>query len=636
VLKDIIKDLYYPSPYIFNEIPVEILGQVYEQFLGRVIRLTPGHRAKVEEKPEVRKAGGVYYTPKYIVDYIVEHTVGKLLEGKTPKQVADLKIVDPACGSGSFLLGAFQYLLRWHEDWYLAHDPEKWAGATGAAMVPAQEGGWRISTAEKKRILLNNIFGVDIDAQAVEVTKLSLLLKVLEGETGQLSLGFERVLPDLGDNIQCGNSLIGPDYYQDKQLALFSEDELYRINAFDWEAAFPEVFAQGGFDAVIGNPPWISLSGKFGADIYSSSEIDYLIKKFKGNTYMPNIYEYFIVLGIRVLSASGVVGYIVPDRLGFNQQFISLRRKIVEENTIHRLLYKVPFPNITADTLIFIIQRSKCTESHKIEISEYDKGTIYVNQKTLINTSEYSFRYYENQETMLLIQKIDKNSDLELGSICKTTSGFGGKSKLITRKRIDDDQIRTMKGESIDRYVFKYYFYFDFKKQNITGRTTNTYKLGFKPKILIRKTGDSLIATYDETGFYPEQSLYFIYEKESPVSYFYLLGLLNSKLMNFYYKEKSLTNKKSIAQVKKKDLDKLPIIVTDLSGNDEKQKHDYLVSLVNRMLVLNKRLSLCGTPDEKTRFQRQIDATDAEIDRLVYDLYGLSDEEIRIVEESVE
>ena len=127
MLKEIIKDIYYPCPYIFKEIPVEILGQVYEQFLGQVIRLTAGHQAKVEEKPEVRKAGGVYYTPTYIVDYIVANTVGKLLEGKTPSEAAALKIVDPACGSGSFLLGAFRYLIDWHEQWYLDNDPAKWA-----------------------------------------------------------------------------------------------------------------------------------------------------------------------------------------------------------------------------------------------------------------------------------------------------------------------------------------------------------------------------------------------------------------------------------------------------------------------------------------------------------------------------
>src|SRR5207245_260115 len=119
VLKRIIRRLYYPdSPYEFSVLPADTLGQVYEQFLGKVIRLTPGHQAKVEDKPEVKKAGGVYYTPTYVVDYIVSRTVAKVLEGHTIKDAAKLKIVDPACGSGSFLIGAYQYLLDWHRQQY--------------------------------------------------------------------------------------------------------------------------------------------------------------------------------------------------------------------------------------------------------------------------------------------------------------------------------------------------------------------------------------------------------------------------------------------------------------------------------------------------------------------------------------
>jgi hypothetical protein len=195
VLKDIISNLYYPkSPYAFLYIPSDILGQVYERFLGKVIRLTNGHQAKVEEKPEVRKAGGVYYTPTYIVEYIVKNTVGKLVENKSPKDIASLKIVDPACGSGTFLLGAYQFLLDWHLNWYSENEPEK--AEKNKAIVKIGD-GYRLTTAKKKEILLNNIHGVDIDAQAVEVTKLSLLLKVLENASGQLGLGLERVLPDL-------------------------------------------------------------------------------------------------------------------------------------------------------------------------------------------------------------------------------------------------------------------------------------------------------------------------------------------------------------------------------------------------------------------------------------------------------
>jgi hypothetical protein len=210
-LKDIIKGLYYPnSPYEFSVLPADILGQVYEQFLGKVIRLTDGHRAVVEDKPEVKKAGGVYYTPTYIVDYIVKNTVSRLLGNATPlssplpfgpgltadgsreelkggpksairqltpKEASKLRILDPACGSGSFLIGAFQHLIDWHRDWYVNNDPQKWATAKSPALFQSHGGEWRLTTSEKRRILLNNIYGVDIDPQAVEVTKLSLLLK---------------------------------------------------------------------------------------------------------------------------------------------------------------------------------------------------------------------------------------------------------------------------------------------------------------------------------------------------------------------------------------------------------------------------------------------------------------------------
>ncbi|KAF0132653.1 MAG: type IIS restriction enzyme Eco57I (endonuclease Eco57I) [Candidatus Saganbacteria bacterium] len=142
-IKEIIKGLYYPdSPYQFDYMPIEILGQVYEQFLGKVIHLTESHRAVIEEKPEVRKAGGVYYTPKYIVDYIVKNTVGKLLEGKNPKQAAKIKILDPACGSGSFLIGAYQYLLDWHREWYVNDGALEWAKKKSPALYQDTQGEW--------------------------------------------------------------------------------------------------------------------------------------------------------------------------------------------------------------------------------------------------------------------------------------------------------------------------------------------------------------------------------------------------------------------------------------------------------------------------------------------------------------
>ncbi|MCX7003807.1 MAG: restriction endonuclease subunit M, partial [bacterium] len=300
-LKDIFQNLYYPDcPYQFSVLPIQILGDVYEQFLGKVIRLTAGHQAKIEEKPEVKKAGGVKYTPAFVTANIVKNTVGALIEkivddcGNAIKDagklyttvlaaVAALKICDPACGSGSFLIAAYQYLLDWYLQWHVQHEalalkmkpaPIYIVGSKGeAARVQGSGFGitatpdlspteapmhrctgapnFRLTTAEKKRILLNNIFGVDIDGQAVEVTKLSLLLKVLEGENQdtlerQLSLFHERALPDLSSNIKCGNSLIGPEFYEHQQMTLLNDDERRRINVFDWHAAFPQVFRSAG------------------------------------------------------------------------------------------------------------------------------------------------------------------------------------------------------------------------------------------------------------------------------------------------------------------------------------------------------------------------------------------------------
>ncbi|CAG1013013.1 partial Type IIS restriction enzyme Eco57I, partial [Anaerolineales bacterium] len=417
-LQDIIKNLYYPeSPYVFREIPSDILGQVYERFLGKVIRLTASHRAKVEEKPEVRKAGGVYYTPTYIVEYIVENTVGKLVNreqrlessgksggGMTPKDVEKLKILDPACGSGTFPLGAYQYLLDWHLKWYTEHDPEKWASSkkppiyeTRTSPKVGEAGrGWRLTTSKKKEILLNNIYGVDIDPQAVEVTKLSLLLKVLEGEShetigSQLALFQERVLPDLGRNIKCGNSLIGSDYYEGRQLTmLVDEDERYRVNAFDWKAEFPQVFIQGGFDAVIGNPPYIRIQ-----TLQESSPIDVeFFKKHyqaasKGNY---DIYVVFVEKGLDVLNGKGRLGFILPHKF-FNAQYGEPIRGVVADGkhlakVVHFGDQQV-FESATTYTCLLFLDKTGREEFEFTKVSDLD-GWRATQTSEVLETSEVS------------------------------------------------------------------------------------------------------------------------------------------------------------------------------------------------------------------------------------------------------
>ncbi|WP_341853178.1 Eco57I restriction-modification methylase domain-containing protein [Leptospira alexanderi] len=249
IFQNIIKSLYYPDcPYELSVLPIEILGNIYEQFLGKTIRLTTSHQAKVEEKEEVRKAGGVYYTPQYIVHYIVKNTIGEKVKDVDLYNHPKLTVLDPACGSGSFLVGAYSFLL----DKYLKN----------GLVYQVSRNTYRLSIEVKQNILLHHIFGVDIDGQAVEVTKLSLLLKLMEDENSEsadrlFKHSDIKLLPDLHKNIKCGNSLIGSDFYEEKDLSLFGKIELRKVNTFDWEKEFADVFNDGGFDCVIGNPPYV-------------------------------------------------------------------------------------------------------------------------------------------------------------------------------------------------------------------------------------------------------------------------------------------------------------------------------------------------------------------------------------------
>src|SRR4030067_3019065 len=219
----------------------------------------------------------------------------------SPKQISKIRILDPACGSGSFLLGAYQYLLDYHRDWYQKDGAQKHT----KEIYQGQGGQWYLTTQEKKRILLNNIYGVDIDPQAVEVTKLSLLLKVLEGENQdtlekQMKLFKERALPDLGSNIKCGNSLIGPDFYSvgaGLALPLFDKEEVYRINPFDWQKEFPEIMERGGFDTVIGNPPYIRIQTM---KEWAPVEVE-LYKKYYASASKGS-YDIYVVFAERGLS----------------------------------------------------------------------------------------------------------------------------------------------------------------------------------------------------------------------------------------------------------------------------------------------------------------------------------------------
>jgi N-6 DNA Methylase len=250
----LIAALYPPfSPYRFDVIGADLLGAVYERFLGQTIEITDAGQVILEDKPEVRHAGGVYYTPRWVVDRIVQAALAPHVEGKGPRAVRNIRILDPACGSGSFLLGAMDYLFHYLDRYYTDHpdvEPSK--------HTEAPDGTRRMTRAAKAEVLSSCIHGIDIDPQAVEVTQMSLYLKILEGETAELRLFHAgALLPPMRANIRSGNTLLGTGDVPGPNL--LDEDLARRINPLDWESerdGFGTILAGGGFHAIIGNPPY--------------------------------------------------------------------------------------------------------------------------------------------------------------------------------------------------------------------------------------------------------------------------------------------------------------------------------------------------------------------------------------------
>lgn len=622
VIKTIVNELYYPeSPYEFAVLPVEILGTAYEQFLGKTISLSKSGKAVIEQKPEVRKAGGVYYTPQYIVDYIVKNTVGKLVENKTPKEITKLKIADPACGSGSFLIGAYNYLLEWHLNFYAKNED---LAKKDKALTPTGA----LTTSLKKQILLNNIYGVDIDVNAGEVTKLSLLLKCMEGETQasiatQMSLFHERVLPTLDNNIKSGNSLIDLDYY-DNELD-FGEEK--KVKPFSWQKAFPEVFKQGGFDCVIGNPPYFRVEAE-------RPESNYLRTKYSTAEFKLDIYTLFIEKFVK--EGFKKFGFIIPNTLLTNLTDKKLRKLLLEKSNIDEIVnYRIKvFQDAVVHSMILIL--SDNLENEKIKITEVspDKTEFFeVDKKRFIENENYSFDFRMFGKNAGLFEKLNSQSTV-LSNLCevKQTIKTGNDEKYISTKKEKANFKKVIGGSEIQRYQLNYKGrYVNYGSYLACPRNPHIFEVN--GKILIRETGKQITATYDNEQYYILSSLYSVFLKEN-LSYNlkYILGIINSNLSQFFMKQLCFDNS-SGAFVKARifHYQQLPIKTINFKS-DEKIKHNEIVKNVDLLLQLNKEKQETKLESKIEQVQNRIDYCEQKINEIVYELYGLSEEEIKIVE----
>jgi len=734
VFKPILQSLYfeYGSPYHFGVLPVEILGTVYERFLGKVIRLTAGHQAKVEEKPEVRKAGGVYYTPAYIVEYIVKHTVGRQIEGRSPAQLAPnpsrdrkgadntqlagekgkppFRVLDMACGSGSFLLGAYQCLLDHCLKWYIEHRPETFKKAVYKA---PRNGEWRLTIEEKKRILTTHIFGVDIDAQAVEVTKLSLLLKVLEGETdqsfslSQLPFG-DRALPNLADNIKCGNSLIGPDYFTGKLIA--DPEEMKRVNPFDWSQGFPDAVKAGGFDCVIGNPPYIRIQTM---KEWAPLEVEIYKEIFRaGSAGNYDIYVVFIEQGLKLLNPQGQLGFICPHKF-FNSQYGEPVRAIIAKgkhlsHAVHFGDQQV-FDTATTYTCLLFLHKSPTEECRFVKVNDLTawrasgaatEGPI---KSKHVTASEWNFAVgrgaalleklarmpvtlgeishlfvglQTDADDVFIVEEISTKGDrvlcwskatekehwLENEHLKRFLKGSLNIRRYcladVTKRLIFPYETRDDKSVLIDPKDYKRRYplswaYLEANHGRLAERNKGhmghewygyVYKKNHTrfgaPKIVVPSlaTGSCFAADFDGRYFFVGSGggggggYGIVLNEDVGFSVLYLLGLLNSKLMSACIRANSTPFRGGYLALNRQYIARLPIRTIDPADSRDKAAHDRMAALVDSMLGLHRQLAAADSAAQKAIIQRQIDATDAEIDRLVYDLYGLTAEEIAVVQ----
>ena len=670
--------------YDFNAIDADVLGGIYEQYLENLLKRAVEGVEVIPERGK-RKAHGIYYTPKFVVRYIVENTLGRALDGKSLNDARKIRILDPACGSGSFLVEALDHLERhWRR--------QGW--------VP--EGGEQADFFDyltRVQFLTDNLFGVDLDAQAVEIAQLNLLLK---------SVHQRALLPDLKNNIRQGNSLISGT---EAELRRYFGDNWEEKHSFNWEEQFDRIKPEGRFDVVIGNPPYVRIQS------LPREDADYYRDRYESAFGSFDIYVLFLEKAVELLKPGGRLGFIASGKFlkaeyGKRIQQV-LRESCTIENIIDLSAQQV-FADTTTYPAIVVLRKERSDEplsytfvpsnllissaTQPVDIVALPpveaaqeavvKGVwppvSAVGDSLLEKLSAVSVQLRDLADRVFVglqtsadnIYILEKRGEPKEGLIKVYSRALGQEWELESALLKP-----LLSGKDVDRYgyplpdrliLFPYKIKegkaglipptefasaypkcWEYLLQNRAaledreggkmrherwyafGRTQNL-ALHERRKLAIPRLVKRLTAVYDQTGnFYLDNVDVggIILKEESYAHYSYVLGLLNSRLLNLYFRRISVPFRGGFYSANRQFLEPLPIRRIDFKNPEEKKMHDKLVALVERMLELNKRLApIRNTPcNEQDELQREIERTDRKIDNLVYDLYGLTVEEREIV-----
>lgn len=684
-----------------SQVDVNILGHIFENSLNEIESVNAEIEGVDFDKQKTkRKKDGVFYTPKYITKYIVDNTVGKLCTEKkaelgivdeeytvnrqkdTKRKLLDkleqyrnwlleITICDPACGSGAFLNQALDFLINEHR----AIDELQASLLGGGIVFPDIE----------NTILEKNIYGVDLNEESVEIAKLSLWLRTAQPR---------RKLNDLNNNIKCGNSLI-----DSKSVA--------GDKAFKWEDEFPEVFAKagtepsrsGGFDVIIGNPP-------YGAEL-DENQKKYVKEIFSASTTGKiDSYRIFLEHSTKICKESGIVSFIVPNTFLYNVQSYELRKYLLSKTTIEDAveLRKNIFedaPDVVTVIFSFVNDFSNSyffrarVAFHNFKYSDIDSSPWEIDQnikiETLLKDNDLKLNLRADVRFESIKEKLSKLAILgDHFQLRQGTKPYGSKTnkgiELISKIQYDSSWEPAINGRNIARYRID--FENDYVKRSTDLHSVIETEVVEGEKIYFQRMRKislfpRIVATYDNTGIHGLYTCSVIWKKpKGKYNLKFLLSILNSKLINVWYKnfdtdiEIKLTSVKQVPIPLATDqqqilvVEKVDLMLRNQSKleNTRKGLLDYLSSQFENLSFtkrlqnwfensfsifikeLNKAIKMNGgsplskmdemewmevfetKKKEALELKAEIDKTDMEIDQMVYELYGLSEEEIKIVE----